>query len=71
MGSVAGGVDFAAATAAGLTDGAGRRSYIAVLAKLFIASEGEAPATEAIAQRVQGSRMAKRGQAPRAGSIPA
>ena len=58
VGSVAGGV-IAAATAVGLTTALGE-TYIAVLAKLFIASEGEAPAPEAIAREFK-DRMARRG----------
>ena len=57
VGSVAGGA-IAATTAAGLTTALGEL-YIAVLAKLFTASEGEAPSPEAIAQEFK-DRLAKR-----------
>ena len=58
VGSVAGGV-IAATTAAALTMALGE-TYIAVLAKLFTASEGEAPSPEDIAREFK-ERMTKRG----------
>ena len=58
VGSVAGGV-IAATTAAALTTALGE-AYIAVLAKLFTASEGEAPPPEDIARELKG-RITKRG----------
>ena len=58
VGTVAGGV-IAAGTAGGLTTALGE-AYVAVLAKLFTASEGKAPQPEAIAREFK-DRMAKRG----------
>ena len=58
MGTIAGGV-ISAGTAAGLTTALGE-AYVAVLAKLFTASEGEAPEPEAIARELK-DRMARRG----------
>ena len=58
VGTVAGGV-IAAGTAGGLTTALGE-VYIAVLAKLFTASEGEAPEPEAIVREFK-DRMARRG----------
>ena len=58
VGTVAGGV-ISAGTAAGLTTALGE-VYIAVLATLFTASEGEAPEPETIAREFK-ERMARRG----------
>ena len=60
VGTVAGGV-IATGTAGGLTTALGE-AYIAVLAKLFTASEGDAPEPEAIAREFK-DRMARRGRA--------
>ena len=58
VGSVAGGV-VAAAAAAALTTALGEL-YVAVLARLFAASEGEPPSPEAIAQEFKNRLAAKR-----------
>ena len=58
VGSVAGGV-VAAAAAATLTTALGEL-YVAVLAKLFTASEGEPPSPEAIAREFKNRLAAKR-----------
>ena len=68
LGSIAGGA-ISAAIAATLTTALGK-IYIGVLAKLFTASGGETPSTQAIEQAFK-DHLAKRGQAPRAGSIRA
>ena len=58
LGTIAGGA-ISSTTPAGPTTALGE-IYIAVLGKLFTASEGEAPSPEAIAQEFK-DRMAKRG----------
>ena len=59
LGTIAGGA-ISAATAGALTTGLGE-IYITVLAKLFSASEGDAPSPEAIAREFK-ARMANRGE---------
>ena len=58
VGSVAGGA-ISAAAAAAITTALGEL-YVAVLAKLFSASEGEAPSPEAIAQEFKSRLATKR-----------